>query len=187
MAIVGYARVSSVGQSLEVQLEKLKATHCTKIFQEKQSGLDTSRPQLKECLRYVREGDTLVITRLDRLARSTLHLHQIVDQLQRDNVALIVTDQSIDTGTPTGRLLFTMLAAIAQFETELRAERQRDGIDAARKNGKLLGRRKSLTETEALLLRQQRAEGETIPTLQKRFKVGKTTVYRYLKPETELS
>jgi DNA invertase Pin-like site-specific DNA recombinase len=187
MAIVGYARVSSVGQSLEVQLEKLKTAHCTKIFQEKQSGLDTSRPQLKECLRYVREGDTLVITRLDRLARSTLHLHQIVDQLQRDNVALIVTDQSIDTSTPTGRLLFTMLAAIAQFETELRAERQRDGIDAARKNGKLLGRSKSLTETEVIQLRQQRAEGETIPVLQKRFKVGKTTVYRYLKPETEPS
>lgn len=180
MAIVGYARVSSVEQSLEVQLEKLKKAGCIKIFQEKQSGLDTSRPQLKECLRYVREGDTLVITRLDRLARSTLHIHQIVDQLQQDNVALIVTDQSIDTSTPTGRLLFTMLAAIAQFETELRAERQRDGIDAARKNGTPLGRGKVLTEADVLLLKQLRAEGETIPALQKRFKVGKTTIYRYL-------
>ena len=110
MALVGYARVSSVGQSLDIQLEKL--AHCDKVFQEKKSGTSDKRPRLQECLEYVREGDTLVITRLDRLARSTLHLCQIADELQRKQVNLKVIDQNINTGDATGRLLFNMLSAI---------------------------------------------------------------------------
>jgi DNA invertase Pin-like site-specific DNA recombinase len=126
MARVGYARVSSVGQNLEVQLDKLKG--CDKIYQEKKSGTSGRRPQLEACLEYVREGDTLVITRLDRLVRSTLHLCQIADELKRKAVDLQVLDQNINTADATGRLLFNMLGAIAQFETEIRAERQTDGI-----------------------------------------------------------
>ena len=109
MAHVGYARVSSVGQSLEVQLEKLK--QCDKIYQEKHSGSSGKRPRLDACLEYVREGDTLVVTRLDRLARSTLHLCQIAEELQRKRVQLQVLDQQIDTNDATGRLLFHMLGA----------------------------------------------------------------------------
>ena len=130
MARVGYARVSSVGQSLEVQLDKLK--HCDKIYQEKKSGASSKRPRLKACLEYIREGDTLVVTRLDRLARSTLHLCQIAADLERKQVNLQVLDQNIDTHDATGRLLFNMLGAIAQFETEIRAERQMDGIQKLR-------------------------------------------------------
>src|SRR2546428_8204939 len=126
MALVGYARVSSVGQSLDVQREKLKP--CDKIFQEKHSGTSGKRPQLQACLDYIREGDTLVVTRLDRLARSTLHLCQIADLLARKGVHLHVLDQQVDTHSSTGRLLFGMLSVIAQFELELRAERQREGI-----------------------------------------------------------
>jgi len=126
MALVGYARVSSVGQSLDVQVDKL--TPCDKIFQEKTSGASATRPRLGDCLDYVREGDTLVVTRLDRLACSTWHLCQIAEVLARKRVHLHVLDQSIDTSDATGRLLFNMLGAIAQFETELRAERQREGI-----------------------------------------------------------
>ncbi len=95
MSLVGYARVSSVGQSLDVQLEKLK--HCDKIFQEKKSGASDKRPRLKACLEYVREGDTFVVTRLDRLARSTLHLCQIAAELERKQVNLKVLGQNIDT------------------------------------------------------------------------------------------
>ena len=95
MARVGYARVSSVGQSLEVQLDKLK--HCDKIYQEKKSGASSKRPRLKACLEYIREGDTLVVTRLDRLARSTLHLCQIAADLERKQVNLQVLDQNINT------------------------------------------------------------------------------------------
>ena len=121
MALVGYARISSVGQSLEVQLDKLK--HCDKIFQEKKSGSSDKRPRLKACLEYVREGDTLVTTRLDRLARSTLHLCQIGEDLQRKKVNLHVLDQNIDTSNATGRLLFNMLGAIGQFENETMKKR----------------------------------------------------------------
>lgn len=141
MAVVGYARVSSVGQSLDVQLEKLK--HCDKIFKEKRSGVSNKRPRLKACLEYVREGDTLVVTRLDRLARSTLHLCQLAEQLDKKRVNLQVIDQSIDTGDATGRLLFNMLGAISQFETEIRAERQMDGIQNAKARGVRFGRKNS--------------------------------------------
>jgi len=113
MALVGYARVSSVGQSLDVQLGKLR--RCDKIFKETKSGTSGKHSQLADCLEYVREGDTLVVTRLDRLARSTLHLCQIADELARKEVHLQVLDQHIDTSDATGRLLFNMLGAIAQF------------------------------------------------------------------------
>ena len=103
MAKVGYARVSSVGQSLDVQREKLN--NCDKISEEKRSGTTDARPQLKECLNYVREGDQLVVTRIDRLARSTLHLCQIAETLKQKNVDLVVLDQNIDTSDATGRLL----------------------------------------------------------------------------------
>src|SRR5262245_63427596 len=102
MALVGYARVSSVGQSLEVQLQKLK--HCDKIYQEKRSTATGKRPRLEDCLEYVREGDTLVVTRLDPLARSTLHLCQIADELRRKQVHLQVLDQHIHTNDATDRL-----------------------------------------------------------------------------------
>ena len=143
MALVGYARVSSVGQSLAVQFDKLH--HCDKLFQEHASGAGSKRPRLDACLEYVREGDTLVVTRLDRLARSTLHLCQIAAELYRKQVHLHVLDQHIDTSDATGRLLFNMLGAIAQFETELRAERQMDGIRKARARGVHLGRHKRLS------------------------------------------
>ena len=113
MAKVGYARVSSVGQSLDVQLDKL--ADCEKIYKEKISGADDKRPQLRACMDYVREGGTLYVTRLDRLARSTLHLCKIAKELEGKGVDLVVTDQSIDTSSATGRLLFNMLGAIAQF------------------------------------------------------------------------
>jgi DNA invertase Pin-like site-specific DNA recombinase len=178
MACIGYARVSSVGQSLEVQLDKLK--QCDRIYQEKRSGSTGKRPRLEACLEYVREGDTLVVTRLDRLARSTLHLCQIAEELQRKHVHLQVLDQQIDTNNATGRLLFHMLGAIAQFETELRAERQMDGIQSAKARGVRFGRHATLTEKQAAELQDQRRQGIPIRTLMKGYRISKATVYRYL-------
>ena len=184
MALIGYARVSSVGQSLDIQLEKLK--HCDKIFQEKKSGSSDKRPKLQECLEYVREEDTLVVTRLDRLARSTLHLCQIAAELEKKQVNLKVIDQNINTGDATGRLLFNMLSAIAQFETELRAERQIDGIQKAKARGVKFGRREKLTAQQVAEMRQRRKRGILIKTLMKDYDVSKATVYRYLN-ETDFS
>jgi len=178
MALVGYARVSSVGQSLTVQLDKL--AQCRKIFQEKQSGTADARPQLRMCLEYVREGDTLVVTRLDRLARSTLHLCQIAAELARKEVHLQVLDQQITTCDATGRLVFHMLGAIAQFETELRAERQREGIRKAKERGVQCGRTKHLSRQQIAELRHRRAQGVLIKTLMHDYHLSKASVYRYL-------
>jgi DNA invertase Pin-like site-specific DNA recombinase len=178
MALVGYARVSSVGQSLDIQLDKLD--HCDKIFQEKKSGASGKRPRLEACLEYVREGDTVVVTRLDRLARSTLHLCQIAHELERKRVNLQVLDQHIDTCDATGRLLFNMLGAIGQFETEIRAERQMDGIQKAKKRGVRFGPKKRLTEEQTAELRRRREQGEPIKTLMQDYRISKVSVYRYL-------
>lgn len=178
MTQVGYARVSSVGQTLDVQLDKLE--QCSKVFQEKQSGTSDKRPRLKACLDYVREGDALVVTRLDRLARSTLHLCQIAEELARKKVSLQVLDQNIDTGDATGRLVFNMLGAIGQFETEIRAERQMDGIKKARERGVSFGRKKKLSTNDVAALRHKRADGALIKTLMTDYNLSKASIYRYL-------
>src|SRR5215213_4364677 len=169
MALVGCARVSSTGQSLEVQLDKLK--DCKKIFQEKKSaGAAGKRFQLEACLEYVREDDTLVVTRLDRLARSTLHLCQIADELKRNGVELRVIDQNIDTADATGRLLFNMLGAIAQFETEIRAERQLNGITKAKK-GMRFGAQRKLAGEQIEELRRKREAGILIKILMEEYRL----------------
>ncbi len=178
MALVGYARVSSVGQSLDVQLDKLQ--ECGKIFREKMSAAGGKRPQLAACLEYVREGDTLVVTRLDRLARSTLHLCQIADELRRKEVELRVIDQNINTADATGRLLFNMLGAINQFETEIRAERQIDGINKAKEKGVKFGASKKLTDAQVQEMRDKRKSGTLIKDLMKEYNLSKASVYRYL-------
>ena len=178
--------MSSVGQSLDVQLDKLG--HCHKVFREKKSGASNNRPRLKACLEYIREGDALVVTRLDRLARSTLHLCQIAAELERKGVNLQVLDQNIDTGDATGRLLFNMLGAIGQFETEIRTEHQMDGIKKARARGVRFGRNKSLTEKQTAELRRKREQGTLIKTLMKEYGLSKASVYRYLgDPDAALS
>ena len=178
MAKIGYARVSTVGQSLDVQLDKLK--DCEKIFQEKMSGTNDKRPRLQACLEYVREGDSLVVTRLDRLARSTLHLCQIAADLERLKVDLQVLDQNINTSDATGRLLFNMLGAIAQFETEIRAERQAEGIRKAKERGVKLGKKKKLTNEQIAELQTKRSEGVLIKILMEDYNISKASVYRYL-------
>lgn len=192
MAKIGYARVSSTGQSLEVQLSKLTAYGCTDgdglIFQEKKSGTNTdNRPELKACLRHVRKGDVLVITKLDRLARSTLHLQQIADELRQKGVELVVLDQNIDTTTPTGKLLFTMLGAIAEFENDIRRERQADGISKAKENGVRFGAKAKLSDQQLSEMKQKRADGVLIKELMKEYGLSKASIYRLLSEEGEVT
>ena len=125
-------------------------------------------------------GDTLMVTRLDRLARSTLHPCQIAAELERKHVNLLVVDQNIDTSDATGRLLFHMLGAIAQFETQIRAERQRQGILMAKERGVKFGRHKTLTPTQIAELQQRREQGVLIKTLMADYRLSKSSVYRYL-------
>jgi len=183
MAKIGYARVSTPEQNIGIQLERLK--DCDKTFQDKKSGKSDQRSGLQSCLEYVREGDMLVVTKLDRLARSTLHLCQIVDELHRKNVDFKVLDQDIDTSTSSGRLLFNVLSSIAQFETELRAERQMDGIRDARSRGIHFGRKKVLTEEQVEDMRKRRKDGVLISVLAKEAGLSKGSIYRLLGKEIE--
>ena len=181
MAIIGYARVSSIGQKLDVQLEKLQTQGCEKIYQkESAASTTTKRPQLVACLDYVREGDSLVITKLDRLARSTLDLCNIAKRLEDKGVTLQVIDQNIDTSSSTGRLMFNMLATIAQFETEIRAERQMDGIKKAKANGVVFGRVKTLNSEQVTELKSKRQSGILIKDLMAEYKLSKKSIYNYL-------
>ena len=179
MSKIGYARVSSKSQSLEIQLDKLK--DCEKIFQEKTSGYDKNQLALKKCLEYVRPGDVLMVSRLDRLARSTLHLCKIADLLHQKDVVLRVLDQNIDTSDATGRLLFNMLGAIAQFETEVREERQSEGIRNALNRGVKFGRKRTITDEQVIEMKSKRKKGSSIKELMKEYNLGKGSIYQWLK------
>ena len=177
--MVGYARVSSLGQDLAVQLEKLKG--CDKVFKEKRSGVDAGRPELKACLEYLREGDTLLVTKLDRLARSTPDLYRIVSQLTERQVGFkVVDDPSIDTSTRTGKLIMGILASIAEFENDIRRERQQDGIDKAKAEGVRFGPKPLLTLEVVQKIKELRSGGATVPEIMRRTKLSKASVYRAL-------
>jgi DNA invertase Pin-like site-specific DNA recombinase len=179
MAIVGYARVSSVGQSLDVQLEKLKT--CDRVFKEKRSGLDRGRPALKQCLGYLRDGDTLLIAKIDRLARSTSDLYRIISELADKGVSFkVIDDPSIDTTSRTGKLVMGILALIAEFENDIRRERQMDGIKKAQERGVKFGRKPRLVPEKVEQIRDLRAGGTTVPEIIRQTGFSKASVYRAL-------
>lgn len=182
MAIIGYARVSSTGQSLEVQLDKLREAGAEEIFAEKRSGTTTDdRQELEHALRFARKGDVLVVTRMDRLARSVSDLRKLIDDLTARGVGFRVVDQAaVDTTTPNGRLMLNMLAAFAEFETDLRKDRQREGIDKAKARGVYQGRPASLPRDQ---VRALRAEGMGATDIAKRLGMGRASVYRLLNEE----
>jgi DNA invertase Pin-like site-specific DNA recombinase len=179
MTTVGYARVSSTGQDLTLQLEKLAA--CDKVFKEKRSGVDAGRPALKACLEYLREGDTLLVTKLDRLARSTPDLYRIVSELTARDIAFkLIDDPSIDTTSRTGKLIMGILALIAEFENDIRRERQQDGINKAKAQGVRFGPKPILTAEVVQKVKELRAEGLTVPDIMRRTKLSKASIYRAL-------
>ena len=177
--VVGYARVSTREQNIEPQIAALKAAGCCKIFQEKRSGVDTERVELAALLEYVRPGDVVVCTKLDRLARSTSHLLAIAKELEDKDVGLRILNSPIDTTTPQGELLLTILGAIATFERELMLERQRDGIEAAKAAGKYKGRKPTAmakaADAKALL-----ATGKGKAAVARELGIGVASVYRIL-------
>lgn len=182
MTLVAYIRVSSIGQSLEVQREKMLALGVLPehIFEEKRSGVDANRPALKDALRFVRKGDTFCISRIDRLARSATDLLSIVEQLQRKGVELQVIDQSIDTSNPAGRAMLQMLAVFAEFETAIRSERQMDGIAKAKADGVKFGRKPHATPDVVEDIRRMREDGALIKDIMAAKGLSKASVYRAL-------
>ncbi len=176
---VGYARVSSVDQNLDVQLETLKSFGCEKIYQEKVSGTSTQgRDELKECIEFVREGDELVITRIDRLARSVLDLQLIVKELSDKGVNLSATEQPISTKDATSKCFLDMLGVFAELETNLRKERQSEGILRAKQKGVYKGRKSSI---DADKIKELKESGLGASAIAKEMNIHRDSVYRVLK------
>ncbi|MCZ4346442.1 recombinase family protein [Devosia neptuniae] len=179
--LVGYCRTSTIEQEagLEAQRRDLGASGCTKLFVEQVSSVG-KRDQLMAALDFVREGDTLAVTKLDRLARSTTHLLAIVEQLDRKGVALRILDfggSSVDTKSPSGRLMLTMFAAMGQFEREMMLERQREGIAAAKAAGKYRGRSPT-AKRHSTEVRTMRSAGKSAVEIARVLGISRASVYR---------
>ncbi len=182
MTVFGYARVSSADQDLSVQVAALTAAGCTLVRSEKVSGTSRAgRNELETLLAFAREGDTLVVTRIDRLARSVADLQDIVRTLKIKGVALRATEQPIDTGTAAGKAFLDMLGVFAEFETSLRRERQLEGIARAKTQGVYKGRPPTIKADEISRLM---ADGLGPAEIARRLRIGRTSVYRLLAQRT---
>lgn len=178
MAVYGYARVSTTDQNLTVQEEALRAAGCDVIRTEKVSGTTRNgRAELETLLQFLRPGDTLMVTRVDRLARSIGDLQDLVRELEAKGVALKATEQPIDTGTAAGKAFLGMLGVFAEFETNIRKERQLEGIAKAKAEGVYKGRKPSINTAELMALK---AEGLGATEIAKRLGIGRASVYRIL-------
>ena len=181
MATIGYARTSTLHQEagLDAQIRQLQALGCEKLFHEQVSSV-AARDQLNRALEYAREGDTFVVTKLDRLARSVAHLVEITAELKRKGVALKILDMGVDTGTPTGRLFLNIVGSIAEFEREIMLERQREGIAAAKAAGKFKGR-KPTARAKVIEIRRLAADGITRPEIAKRLGISERSIGAWLR------
>jgi DNA invertase Pin-like site-specific DNA recombinase len=181
LQLVGYARVSTEQQRLDLQLDALRAAGCEQIFSDVGSGTIRDRPQLEACLRHLRSGDTLVVWRLDRLGRSLRHLVELVGKLSDRGVALRSLTEGIDTTTPTGRMVLHVFGALAEFERELIIERTRAGLEAARVQGRLVGGPRLVTAAKLTRARELRDEGRlSMGEIAKTIGVSRATLYRAL-------
>ena len=178
--IIGYARVSTVGQKLDVQLGQLKQAGAVKIYQEKVSGASKDRPELRAMLDHVREGDTVIVTKLDRIARSTKDLLDITDMLDKEGVQFKVLNIDLDTSTPTGKLMLTLLGAIGAFERDIMLERQAEGIAKAKAAGRYLGR-KPTARAKAKEIKELIGQGVTKQAVADKLEISVASVYRVLR------
>lgn len=183
MAKIGYARVSTRDQSLDGQIDTLKEYGCERIFSEKVSGRKLKRTELDKCLDYLREGDILVIYKLDRLGRTTKQLIELAQWLENNDIELQIIDMNINTKDAMGKMFFTMMSAFAELEANLLSERTRKGLEAARARGRKGGRPKLADDKRRMikfLYDEQKLTGEEIA---KRTGVSRTSVYRIIKED----
>ncbi|TKB23500.1 recombinase family protein [Desulfopila sp. IMCC35006] len=184
--LIGYARVSTMDQNPQMQIDALEQAGCKRIFIEKISGAKKNRPELKAALDYAREGDTLVVWKLSRLARSIRQIIATSLDLEQRKITLKVLTQKIDTGTPEGRLYFHMTAAFDEFQRELIVENTRAGLAAARKRGRKGGRPPSMTEDIIRNTESMIKDTENYPFISdiiKQLAIGRTTFYRHFPPQ----
>lgn len=177
---IGYARVSTLEQNLDLQIDALKKAGCTHIFEEKASGKNANRPELQLCIKSLRPDDVLVVWRMDRLGRSLKDLIAIVSGLEANKIGFESVTEKIDTTSATGKLVFHFFGAMAEFERNLIRERTMAGLSAARARGRAGGRKAALSEADMQIARAMLAD-RSIPVTEvaKRLKVGRTTLYKY--------
>jgi DNA invertase Pin-like site-specific DNA recombinase len=184
---IGYSRVSTLDQNPESQQDALTKAGCKKVYVDHFTGTKASRPEWDKVKEVLREGDTLVITRLDRLGRSTPDLLAISKWLQENGINLEATEQPINTTTAEGRLFFTMMAAFAEFEHDLMQARTMDGLAAARARGRVGGRKPKISTTQAAAIRKRYDDGETVQELADSFNTSRPTIYRALDTTNDAS
>lgn len=183
VANIGYARVSTLDQDLSLQLDALAAAGCSKIFEDHASGARADRAGLQAALDYVRDGEVLVVWKLDRLGRSLPHLIETITALSQRGVGFRSLTEAIDTTTPGGRLIFHIFGALSQFERDLIQERTRAGLAAAAARGRKSGRKPVITEDKLKRARSMVGKGLTVREIATRLKVGKTALYEALRAE----
>lgn len=181
MAHVGYARVSTLDQNSALQIDALAAAGCAKVFEDRASGAKADRAGLKAALDYARDGDVLVVWKLDRLGRSLPHLIETVTALEKRGVGFRSVTEAIDTTTPGGRLVFHLFGALGQFERDLMRERTRAGLAAAADRGRTGGRKPVVTAEKLDRARAIIGKGLTVREAATRLKVGKTALYEALR------
>ena len=182
--LIGYARVSTGDQTLNLQLDALTKAGCEKTFTDTLSGTKAERPGLQEALDFLRPGDTLVVWRLDRLGRSLRHLIETVTVLSARGIGFKSLTEQIDTTTSNGKLVFHVFGALAEFERDLIQERTQAGLRAARARGRVGGRRKVLADPKKLAMAQALYEdpNNAIDEICRTLRISRTTLYRYVKP-----
>lgn len=187
---IGYARVSTDGQNLDLQLDALRDAGCTKIFQDVISGSRSDRPELEQALDYLRPGDTFVVWRLDRLGRSVKHLIEVVNDLQERGVGLSSLQEDIDTSSPSGKLVFHIFGALSEFERDLLRERTKAGLDAARRRGRVGGRKTVMTPNKLATARKLYEDSDNAMTMKEIAEtvgISRSTLYRHLAPAEKLA
>ena len=179
---IGYARVSTEDQNLDMQIDALKEAKCDHIYEEKMSGKINDRPALDKALNFMRKGDTLVVWKLDRLGRSLRHLIEVINDLMDDGMYFMSLQENIDTTSTSGKLIFHIFAALAEFEREIISERTKAGLKAAKTRGRYGGRPKKLDEKQTQMVKKMWKD-HTIPIdeICRTFDISRPTLYNYLK------
>ena len=184
---IGYARVSTDDQNLDLQRDALKKAGCEVIYEETASGKNTSRPELEHCRKALREGDTLIVWRLDRLGRSLPDLVTIVSELENAGISFESVTEKIETGSAAGKLIFHVFAALAEFERNIIRERTHAGLAAARARGRKGGRKAALNEKEVREIRLLLGDPDNqVINIAKRYGVSRATIYKYIKSDSYL-
>lgn len=183
--IIGYARVSTQDQSLNLQTDALEKYGVERIYQEKESGKKKDRPQLDEMMKMLRAGDTVVVYKLDRISRSTKHLIELSELFEEMDVQFVSIQDQIDTTTPMGRFFFRMMASIAELERDILSERTKDGLKAARARGRNGGRPQVSKQKVQLAMKMYVSKEYSLSEIKAATGIGSTTLYRYLEKEEE--